>query len=190
MNKTKEDIFGSAIKVFSCNGYDRATMDDIASNAGVSKGTLYYYFKSKEEIFKYAISESIKFIRNSMKKTISGDEKTLDKLMSLCKNQVVMLCENKDFFNVIMSQVWGHERRQEELRKVVESYIVEIQKSLKEAMDEGIIKKGETKFLAYIFLGILCSEAVYELVNGNENNDINIIVESITKYVLRGIINI
>ena len=189
MNRTKEDIFEAAIKVFSCNGYDRATMEDIASNAGVSKGTLYYHFKSKEEIFKYAILESMNFITNNMKKAINGKKDPLDRLISLYKNQVVILCENKDFFNVIMSQAWGHERRQKELKKIIESYIAAIQKSLKEAMDEGIIKKGETKFLAYTFFGVLCSGAVYELVNGNENSDIDNTVESMTKYVLHGIIN-
>jgi AcrR family transcriptional regulator len=49
MNKTKNTIFEAAIKVFSSNGYNGATMDDIALNAGVAKGTLYYHFKSKKK---------------------------------------------------------------------------------------------------------------------------------------------
>ena len=52
MNKTKRLIFYSAIKIFSDLGYRGATMDEIASNAGLAKGTLYYHFTSKEEISK------------------------------------------------------------------------------------------------------------------------------------------
>ncbi|MGB8778804.1 MAG: helix-turn-helix domain-containing protein, partial [Nitrososphaeraceae archaeon] len=46
-----------AIIAFSKYGYDRTRMDDIADTAKLSKGTLYLYFKSKEELF-YAISEN------------------------------------------------------------------------------------------------------------------------------------
>ena len=53
MNNTKKLIFEAAIKVFSECGYNGAIMDDIASRAGVAKGTLYYHFASKEEIFKF-----------------------------------------------------------------------------------------------------------------------------------------
>ena len=52
MSKTKQGILNSAIKVFSTKGYDGATMDDVAIVGGVAKGTLYYHFKSKEELFK------------------------------------------------------------------------------------------------------------------------------------------
>jgi AcrR family transcriptional regulator len=52
----KEKIVDAALATFSKNGYDRTRMDDIAEAANVSKGTLYLYFKNKEELF-YAISE-------------------------------------------------------------------------------------------------------------------------------------
>ena len=51
MNKTKRAIFESAIKVFSKSGYTGATMDEVVAKAGVAKGSLYYHFKSKEELF-------------------------------------------------------------------------------------------------------------------------------------------
>ena len=59
MNRTKRLIFDSAIRIFSDCGYRGATMDDIASNAGLAKGTLYYHFTSKEEIFNFIVEEGI-----------------------------------------------------------------------------------------------------------------------------------
>jgi len=49
--KVKETITHSAIKDFAKNGYANTKMDDIAKTADVSKGTLYLYFPSKEELF-------------------------------------------------------------------------------------------------------------------------------------------
>jgi AcrR family transcriptional regulator len=52
----KERIVQSAIQCFSEYGFDRSRMDDIARRADLSKGTLYLYFESKEDLF-YAICE-------------------------------------------------------------------------------------------------------------------------------------
>ena len=48
----KNKIIQAAIKIFSQKGFHKSTMDEIAREVGVSKGTLYTYFKSKEEILK------------------------------------------------------------------------------------------------------------------------------------------
>ncbi len=50
--EARSRIIEVALKVFSENGYHQTTMDDIARKLGVSKGALYLYFGSKEELFK------------------------------------------------------------------------------------------------------------------------------------------
>ena len=47
----KEKIIQSAIQSFAQTGYDRTKMEDIAKRLGLSKGTIYLYFKSKEDLF-------------------------------------------------------------------------------------------------------------------------------------------
>ncbi|WP_353963340.1 helix-turn-helix domain-containing protein [Tepidibacillus marianensis] len=46
-------MFDAAIDVFSEYGFEKAKMDLIAEKANVAKGTIYYHFKSKEEIFSH-----------------------------------------------------------------------------------------------------------------------------------------
>ncbi|MFL0251316.1 TetR/AcrR family transcriptional regulator [Clostridium neuense] len=186
MNKTKRSIFESALKIFSNSGYSEATMDDIAINAGVAKGTLYYHFKSKEEIFKYVISEGMNVITEEMEEATKHITDPIQKIIAVCKVQFGLVYRNKDFFKVVMSQLWGQESRQFELREVVRVYIGEIERFLKEAMDAGALKKGETEFMAYTLFGTICSGAVYELINDNQKK-IDDLVESITSYILKGI---
>lgn len=50
-------IFAAAVQVFARKGYDRATMDDIAAQARVAKGTLYLYFKGKADLFTQLYTE-------------------------------------------------------------------------------------------------------------------------------------
>lgn len=186
MNKTKSAIFHSAIKVFSNNGYNGATMDEIASNAGVAKGTLYYHFKSKEEIFKYIITEGVDLMKNEIDEATNKEKNPLEKLKAVCKAQLNLIYKNKDFFKVIASQLWGKEVRQLELRDIMRCYVTHIEEVVKAAMDVGSIKKGNSLFVAYAFLGTLCSVSLYEVVNAQDEN-INNIIENLMDYILKGI---
>jgi AcrR family transcriptional regulator len=56
-SEVREKIIESAIECFAKTGFDRTKMEDIANIAGVSKGTLYLYFRSKEDLF-YGICQN------------------------------------------------------------------------------------------------------------------------------------
>jgi AcrR family transcriptional regulator len=185
MSKTKETIFKSAIKVFSGRGYTSATMDEIATDAGVAKGTLYYYFKSKEEIFTYIISEGMKIVSTQMKQEIDKKTTTLDKLKIAWQIQINLIYDNRDFFKVILSQMWGKELRHIEIREIIRKYISEIERYVSDAMNSGEIKKGDASFIAYTFFGTLCSTAVYQLLHEDKKN-LNELIESLAEYTLKG----
>lgn len=185
MNKTKRAIFDAAIKEFSINGYSGATMDTIAENAGVAKGTLYYHFKSKEDIFKYIISEGMDLITDQVREAADREDEILQKLRAICRVQLGMVYQNRDFFKVIMSQLWGQEIRHLELRNALRAYIATIEEYLIEAVKQGKIKRGETSFMAYSFFGNLCSAAVYELINNT--TDVNEVIDNLMDNILKGI---
>lgn len=186
MSKTKRSIFEAAIKVFSKNGYDGATMDDMAQEAGLAKGTLYYNFKSKEEIFKYIIKEGMELIKEQLQTSAEKEDNSLAKLKAICRVQLKLVYEKKDFFKVVLSQLWGQEMRQSELREVIHDYICNLEKYIKLAIEDDLVKKGEPYFMAYTFFGALCSAAIYELINENKSN-IDEIADSLMQYILHGI---
>src|SRR5438034_1122637 len=53
------EILDAAVAEFAEKGFAAARMDDIARRAGVTKGTIYLYFKSKEDVFKTLVRDSI-----------------------------------------------------------------------------------------------------------------------------------
>jgi AcrR family transcriptional regulator len=68
------EILDAAVTVFAEKGFAAARMDDIARRAGVTKGTIYLYFPSKEDVFKALISESIGQQIETVKKTMLAYE--------------------------------------------------------------------------------------------------------------------
>ena len=131
MNKTKNLIFESAIKIFSESGYRGATMDDIAANAGLAKGTLYYHFASKEEIFNFIVEEGLQILQNQVIEVQDMNIGPIEKLIKICRIQLTFLYGYTNFFKVVMSQLWGNENRQNELRQKIRKYINEIEINIK-----------------------------------------------------------
>lgn len=187
MNNTKGAIFDAAMKIFSDCGYDGATMDDIALDAGVAKGTLYYHFKSKEEIFKFVISEGMQRIEEEIEAATVKVHDPIDKLKVLCNVQISLVYEKSNFFKVVMSQLWGKEIRQSELRISIKKYIHIIETFIEGAKGNGLIREGSTSFMAYTFFGSLCSAAIYELVNTEEKSK-DEAVENLVQCIFNGIL--
>ncbi len=186
MNKTKRLIFESAILVFSECGYNGSAMDEIASRAGVAKGTLYYHFKNKEDIFKFIITEGLNVMTEEIEEAINAEENPIEKLKALCRIELNLVYKYRDFFKVLMSQLWGEQVRQYELRDQIHNYIQYIEQYIKDAMDGGYLKSGETSFIAYTLFGTLCSASVYEMIH-KDKADVEIVIDSLMKYILNGI---
>jgi len=49
--ETRSHILEASVKLFSVNGYNKASVDDICEQAGVSKGAFYHHFKTKQDVF-------------------------------------------------------------------------------------------------------------------------------------------
>jgi len=75
-------ILQSAVDRFSKNGFDRTKMDEISSSADVSKGTLYNYFNSKEDLFHALCDDSLELLKIQ-----------LDKLFTSSKNDLISNAE-------------------------------------------------------------------------------------------------
>ena len=181
MNKTKKAIFNAAIKVFSIEGYDSATVDEIASEAGVAKGTLYYNFQGKEEIFKFVIDEGMKLIKNEVLDAIKDIDDPLEKLKISAKVQLRYVYNNKEFFRVIMSQIWGDKNRHQEMRQEIRR-LVNINSNRINDITKGKADKDVLEVLGCCFIGVLFSSALYDILYEDQYSE-NYIVDRLMEYV-------
>ena len=58
-DKRPAEILKAALEEFSINGFAGTRLEDVASRAGISKGTIYLYFKNKEELFEEVVRDRI-----------------------------------------------------------------------------------------------------------------------------------
>ena len=171
MNKTKRKIFETSMKLFAEKGYDATSVEDITATVGVAKGTLYYHFTSKEEIFDFLVEEGIKLLQNSVDIKTSKYSNYLDKIKAIILIQIKIVNQYEDIINIILSQLWGKEKRNQKCQKLVHEYISKIEGLVKEGMKLGQIKDGDAKVFATEIYGLICSTLVYKI---NERDNFNI----------------
>ncbi|MCF8093026.1 MAG: TetR/AcrR family transcriptional regulator [Desulfotignum sp.] len=78
--RRRRDIINAARKVFSAKGFNSATMEEIASEAELSPGTLYLYFKNKEELHTSLSIDILKYLSIQIHKVVNLDISVNEKI--------------------------------------------------------------------------------------------------------------
>lgn len=162
MNKTKRKIFETSLKLFSEKGYDATSIEEITAVVGVAKGTLYYHFSSKEEIFKFLVEEGMKLLINSIEIKIAKCNNTLDKIKAISLIQLKAAMKYENLLTIVLSQAWGNEGRNVFCKEKVIEYINVIEKIVQEGVDNGDIVKCNASVLASEIFSLTCSTLIYK----------------------------
>ena len=159
--KTKRKIFETSMKLFSEKGYEATSIEEITATVGVAKGTLYYHFASKEEIFNFLVEEGMKLLKNSMEIKTSKCDNTIDKLKAVVLIQLKGIKKYENVLTIVMSQVWGNEKRNVLCKQKVMEYIAVVQKIIEQGMQKGDIKQCDSEVLACEIFSLTCSSLIY-----------------------------
>ena len=148
MNKTKRKIFETSMELFAKKGYEATSIEEITSVVGVAKGTLYYHFSTKEEIFYFLVEEGMKLLKNSIDIKTSNLEKSIDKLKAIILIQIKVIKKYENFISILLSQIWGQEPRNIRCREYVFEYISMIEDIIKDGMEKKEIAKCDSSIEA------------------------------------------
>ncbi len=186
MNKTKRKIFETSMKLFAEKGYDATSIEEITATVGVAKGTLYYHFSSKEEIFNFLIEEGMKLLQNSIDIKTAKFTNYIDKMKAIVLIQIKIVIKYEDLITILLSQFWGHETRNQKCRKQILEYIRKIENIVKEGIEVGQIKKGNPQVIASEIYGLICSSLVYK-TTGKQNIDMMKLYKEFENTVIEGL---
>ncbi len=139
----RDQIINAARKVFSSKGYNTATMEEIADQAELSPGTLYLYFKNKEELHTSLSIEILEHLTRKVKKVVTRDISVDEKLEQL-KNVFIEVYE---YDSMILINLF-HLQSGETLRNLSSDVLRRLKKAssqahgaIVEVIREGIEKK-------------------------------------------------
>lgn len=186
MNRTKRKIFETAMELFAQKGYDGTSVEEITSLVGVAKGTLYYHFSSKEEIFNFLIEEGMKLLRNSIEIKTSKYSNSIDKIKAVILIQIKIIVKYENLITLVISEMWGKEERNLRCRQYVYDYIKIIEGIVSEGISRNEIYAGDVEAIASGIFGFTCSSLVYKLKT-EKSIDIQKIYREFSEYAIKGL---
>ena len=135
-----EQITAAATKVFAEQGFDKARMDDIASEANLSKGTLYLYFKSKDAIIKHLLDRLFEREFADMRSQLDSPISAREKLLNFAEIIIADL-QNWSRLIPIMYEFLGRLFRQsivqQAFKEYMNTYLDVITPVIQQGMDAG-----------------------------------------------------
>ncbi|WKA58780.1 TetR/AcrR family transcriptional regulator [Planococcus shenhongbingii] len=100
--KKKLTILNAALQEFAENGYQQASTNRIVKKAGIGKGMLFYYFKSKRELYEYLIEYSMDIIMDEYFMQVDTSETDLiERLKQAAQVKMKAQLENKQVFDFL-----------------------------------------------------------------------------------------
>ena len=105
----RQEILAAAECLFSKNGFFKTSMAEIATAAQFAMGTVYRFFKSKEEIYISIVEAKVEELAELLDKAIAKEKSSGDKLNAFIQVKLAYADRNRDFFRIYVSEWSGFE---------------------------------------------------------------------------------
>jgi TetR/AcrR family fatty acid metabolism transcriptional regulator len=183
-----ETILDAAQRVFAQSGFHGSQVSRIAKEAGVADGTIYIYFKNKEDILIALFRDRLGRLIQKFEEQIAQTENAVEALETICRTHYTELEQNVD-----MAYVTQIELRQSsfELRKAIgqtlKPYIVLIERVLKQGIEEGYFDRElDVKLTRLLLFGAVDEVVTSWLISGRKYS-LSQQAEGTIRFFIRGI---
>jgi AcrR family transcriptional regulator len=130
----RQPTFKTAAGIFARKGYHGTTVDEIAQAVGVAKGTIYYHFKNKEDLYFAVIQEGINIFGKQLRDAAAAADSPHDKIRNLVDSHLDFYEKEQDLVFLFLKELTGSELR----RKILAGMLAECLAVVREAITAGI----------------------------------------------------
>jgi AcrR family transcriptional regulator len=158
----RKEILLAAEKLFAAKGFFPTTMSEIAQKAEFGTGTLYKYFKSKEDLYFTLIDEKTAEINGPVKAELAKRMPAIERIEKILRIQFEFFERNRDFFRIYISERGRFEWTvKDDLGKGIHekmvAYIHLLAQVMKQGIKDGAFKPKDPMDLAHALVGIVNS---------------------------------
>lgn len=197
MTKSKEEVVHefrvqsiqeAAIRVISRKGMAAATMQEIAAEAGVAKGTIYLYFRDREELVEKTFETAIGQLHKRLDAALIGEGSFEERLRALMTAQFTFFSENREFFRLYQAlrmpqgSATQQRRQKRTCQPQFRARVDRLAGVLQQAMDAGEVRRLDPHRLALFLIegsAAIVLERLSEDTPPPENDDVELIVSTL-----------
>jgi TetR/AcrR family fatty acid metabolism transcriptional regulator len=146
----RTEIVDAARTVFARKGFASGIMDEIAKEAGVAKGTLYLYFRSKTEIYKAVLDHDMKALKESTLNRIDAARSLREKIHAFALVRIQNSVEKREFFRIMDSEFGALTYTRSQYRDWLREPVHRLAMALEKASERGEIRRLDGEKTAWL----------------------------------------
>ncbi len=189
------EICAAALEVFAEKGFAAARLEEIAKRAGISKGTLYLYFKDKEELFRAVVRDTVAPNINSVRQAVMAADAPFADLARIYLARFAELAVRVPV-GAVAKMVIGESRNFPELAKVWHDQVASgalgmLAGLIERAQQKGEVRAGDPRLMAFslagpMLMGVLWRETLQPA--GGAPLDLDALAKQHAETVLAGML--
>jgi len=154
--ETRNRILDAAVNVFATKGYHDTKVDDIVRASNTSKGSFYFYFPSKQEIFRALVDTFADLLESRLRKRLSVEPSGTARVDAALRICLETFGQYRSLAKIALVQATGLGAAFEEKRQAVNQRFIEIvRENLDSAVDDSSIPPLDTEVAACAWVGAL-----------------------------------
>ncbi len=154
-------ILKTAAGMFAQKGYHRTTVDEIASALGVAKGTIYYHFKNKEELYLAIIQEGVYLLEERMRQDLPALKGPAEKLKKIIGSMLSFIEDEKDLVFLFIQELCGRDIQREVLARMLSGSLGIIRRIIEEGIKDRSFKKVDPEITTSSMYGMILISALH-----------------------------
>ena len=183
-----QTIRDAAMRVISRKGMAAATMQEIADEAGIAKGTIYLYFRDRDDLVEKAFESAMNDLHKRVDQALETEGNFEQKFRAVLAAQIGFFQANREFFRLYISLRYPEGNAQQQRRQKrhcqpqYKSRVERIAGVLEEAMNRGEIRRMDAMRLALFIIegsSAVIIERVLDEAPPTEEADIELIAGTI-----------
>jgi len=182
-------IIAAATKIFSQKGFFKARVSEIAKEAGIADGTVYIYFKHKDDILIALFEEKMQEVLDNMKEQISQETDPLKKIERFALVHLRLIEDHKDIAEIIQVELRQSSMFMKNYRNTkFFDYLNIISAIIQEGKEKGVIRDDIIPGIAKrAFFGALDEMSRFWVLSKRPKYDIQTASRQITNFFIDGI---
>lgn len=174
----KDLILAAARELIEKFGFSSLTMDKVAGKAGIAKGTIYLYFKDKNELMESVLQKGFERMFERIGKKINESDSCKDKLKALIHENLSYINENRFFFKTVFldetNVVFLKKKSIESFNLRRKRYANFISDIIINGIESGEFKQGISALkCGYLLIALIKTTAIYNFLNDDSEDSEN-----------------
>jgi AcrR family transcriptional regulator len=136
------EILHAAHHVFAEKGFDQATIADVAAAAGVAKGTVYLYYRSKRDVYWAALKQDLLTLRDETRRQLEAADSIDQKVRAVIATRLRYFEEHRDFFRIYYSELGRSVTRHTQFQRQIDEIYLEQVRLLEQALQHALRRRA------------------------------------------------